>query len=130
MNQWSGEVAWETYTFGLTAGTHTLEWRYSKDAGDSAGFDGAIIDNLDLPVSVATGPSSPALLGLRRMSDGSYVIDVSGQANQTYVVQTSADLTTWTPLSTNILLGGVAHIPDPASATNAPRYYRALVPVP
>ena len=130
VNQWSGEVAWETYTFGLTAGTHTLEWRYSKDAGDSAGFDGAIIDNLDLPVSVATGPSSPALLGLRRMSDGSYVIDVSGQANQTYVVQTSADLTTWTPLSTNILLGGVAHIPDPASATNAPRYYRALVPVP
>ena len=130
VDEWSGDVPWQTYTFGLTAGTHTLEWRYSKDSGDSSGFDGALIDNLDLPVNVAVGPSSPGLLSLRRMSDKSYVVDLTGQANQTYVVETSPNLVAWTPLSTNILLGGVAHIPDPASATNAPRYYRAHVPVP
>lgn len=130
VNEWSGEVAWQTYSFNLTAGTHTIEWRYSKDSNTASGFDGALIDNLDLPLSVAVGAATPGSLSLRRMSDGSYVIDLAGQANQTYVIETSPDLATWTPISTNILSGGVAHIPDAASATNSPRYYRALVPVP
>ncbi len=130
VTEWSGEVPWQTYSFNLSAGTHTIEWRYSKDSNTTGGFDGALIDNLDLPLSVAVGASTPGSLSLRKMSDGSYVVDLTGQANQTYIVQTSPDLATWTPISTNILLGGVAHIADAASATNSPRYYRALVPVP
>ncbi|TSA41899.1 MAG: hypothetical protein D4R57_00090, partial [Verrucomicrobiales bacterium] len=129
VNEWSGEVPWQTYGFNLTAGTHTIEWRYAKDSDTSNGFDGALIDNLDLPVSVPVGPSTPGLLSLRRMSDGSYVVDLTGQANQIYIVETSANLAAWSPLATNVLVGGVAHIPDPASATTAPRYYRARVSV-
>jgi subtilisin family serine protease len=130
VSEWSGEVAWQTYNFNLTAGTHTLEWRYAKDSDLSEGLDTALIDSLDLPVNVPVDGTAPGLLSLRRMSDGTFVVDLAGQVNQTYVVETSANLSAWTPLATNVLVGGVAHIPDPASATNAPRYYRAHVPVP
>lgn len=130
INEWSGEVPWQTASFNLTAGTHTIEWRYSKDASSSLGLDAAFIDNLDLPVAVPVGPTTPGLLSLRRMSDGSFVVDLTGQANQMYIVETSPNFTTWTPLATNILAAGTASIADPASVTNAPRYYRARVPVP
>lgn len=130
VGEWSGIQSWQTFNFNLAAGTHTLEWRYSKDSDTTVGLDAAFIDNLDLPINVATNASTPGLLSLRRMSDGSFVVDLSGQANQTYILERSSDLATWTAFSTNVLVGGVAHVPDSSSPTTAPRYYRARVPVP
>jgi subtilisin family serine protease len=127
---WSGEVPWGNYSTALTAGTHTLEWRYAKDASDSEGLDAAFIDNLDLPINVPIDSSSPGHLSLRRMLDGTYVVDLTGQTNQIYVVEFSPNLLNWTPLSTNVLIDGALSIPDPSSLTNAPRFYRAFVPVP
>jgi chitodextrinase/alpha-tubulin suppressor-like RCC1 family protein len=42
-------VAFETLTFPLPAGTHTLTWRYTKDVSVDTGFDTAWIDNVRLP---------------------------------------------------------------------------------
>ena len=125
---WSGEVGWNNFSFFLSAGTHSLEWRYRKDQNLSAGLDAAFIDNVDLPIGVPINGSSPAQLSLRLQGDGTFVVDLTGQVNQTYVLQSSADLTGWQSISTNIAVGGEAHIP--VSNTGPTRYYRAFVPVP
>jgi subtilisin family serine protease len=130
IEQWSGEVGWQTFNFALAEGAHTLEWRYSKDSSDSVGADAAFLDNLDLPIGVAIDDSTPGLLSLRRLGNGSYVVDLLGQTNQTYITEFSANLLNWFPLATNVLTTGAAEIPDPASVTNTPRFYRAYVPVP
>lgn len=42
----SGEVAWQTASYSLPAGTHTLEWTYAKDPSISAGEDAAWLDQV------------------------------------------------------------------------------------
>ena len=49
VESWSGDTGWSNYSFLLSAGTHTLQWTYSKDYTVSNGQDAAWIDNLDLP---------------------------------------------------------------------------------
>ena len=48
---WSGEQEWVRAAFPITAGTHTLLWRYSKDDSDFAGSDCAWIDDIILPIA-------------------------------------------------------------------------------
>jgi len=50
-----GEVSWTPYSFPLTPGEHTLEWRYEKDDEASSGDDRAWIDFVRLPM----GPKAP-----------------------------------------------------------------------
>ena len=54
-NRWSGEVAWSVVSFPISAGTHTLLWRYVKNGSVSSGSDAAWIDSVVLP---ASGPGS------------------------------------------------------------------------
>ena len=51
---WSGTVAWANYAGTLTAGTHALSWRYSKDSGGDTGLDRAFVDNISI-TSTTTG---------------------------------------------------------------------------
>jgi len=51
---WSGSVAWANYAGTLTAGTHTISWRYSKDSSSSTGLDRAFVDNISI-ASTTTG---------------------------------------------------------------------------
>lgn len=124
--QWSGQAGWGNYGFSLTSGTHTLEWRYTKDANNSAGLDAAFLDNLNLPLAIALDSTSPANLKLQRQSDGTYFLNVLGQTNQQYIVQTSTNLMEWENLSTNVAASGFVRIPN-ISSTNEVRFYRALV---
>jgi len=130
MQQWSGELSWTTYSFPVTVGTHTLEWRYAKDANNNAGFDGALIDNVNLPLVVPFDASTPATLTAQRQTDGLVFINLTGQVNQTYQVQASTDLQTWTTISTVVLVNGSGHVLDPDSLTNPARYYRAVATAP
>ena len=130
MQQWSGEAGWANYAFPLTGGTHTLEWRYSKDASDSAGQDAAFVDNVILPIVVAPNSSAPAHLRLLRASDGIFYVEGQGQPDQTYVTQISTNLTSWQNIATNLAYGGLFRVADPGPLTNHTRFYRAFVPVP
>jgi hypothetical protein len=125
--QWSGNTGWGPYSFSIAEGTHTLEWRYSKDPSGSSGLDAAFIDNLKLPIVVPTNSASPATLAINRQNDGSFFIDLTGQVNQQYVLQVSTNLFDWESISTNIATDGVLHIPDSPGATNGVRFYRAVV---
>lgn len=126
--QWSGEVGWSTFTFPITAGPHTLEWRYSKDANVNVGMDAGFIDNINLPIIVPANGTTPANLKVRKDSAGGLFIDLMGQTNQLYILQASTNLTTWQPISTNLATDGLIRIVDPVGFTNQMRYYRAVVP--
>ena len=41
----SGDSGWVYFKVPVTAGEHTLEWRYAKDASISEGYDAAWIDD-------------------------------------------------------------------------------------
>lgn len=72
-----------------------------------------------LPISMASSGS-----GLGLTANG-FVFKISGPTGSTFVIETSGDLKTWTPISTNVALGGLAAWTD-ATAVNFPfRYYRA-----
>ena len=47
--QWSGNVGWGEETYSISAGTHTVEWRYVKDQGVTGGTDCARIDFITFP---------------------------------------------------------------------------------
>jgi len=126
--QWSGEQGWARYAFPITAGTHTLEWRYVKDPAGSAGQDAAFIDNVLLPLVVATNSTTPALLSLSQLSDGNFVISLTGQPNQSYQVLMSTNLADWETIATGIAYGGSLRVLDNTSAGKPARYYRAVSP--
>ncbi|MCP5272153.1 MAG: FG-GAP repeat protein [Burkholderiaceae bacterium] len=48
-DSWSGEVPWGMVHFPISAGQHTLTWRYTKNGSGSAGADSAWIDSVNLP---------------------------------------------------------------------------------
>ena len=126
--QWSGEVGWSTFSFPVTAGPHSMEWRYSKDASVSMGFDAGFIDNINLPLVVPANGTTAANLKVRKDSAGGLFIDLTGQTNQLYILQASTNLSTWLPISTNLATDGLIRIIDPVGFTNHKRFYRAVVP--
>jgi hypothetical protein len=50
----SGNVNWTLYSTTVSAGTHTLKWEYTKDAGVNGGSDTAWIDDLTLTTDATT----------------------------------------------------------------------------
>lgn len=60
----SGQTGWIQVSFPLSAGSHTLKWRYSKDGSSSVGEDSVYIDNLSISGFPGRPPGnyvSPAL---------------------------------------------------------------------
>jgi hypothetical protein len=121
IQQWSGEAGWATYTFSLTtAGLHTLEWRYVKDKTISSGLDAAFIDDIHLPIPGFIDHLSPRQ---------SQFPELTGQAGQKYVVQTSTDMKNWQNISTNSAdTDGVIYVLLPSNRTNQAQFYRAIAP--
>jgi hypothetical protein len=124
LGNWSGNVPWATFTFPLTAASHVLEWRYTKDPSISAGLDAAFIDNVNLPLAPPSGQPTVAHLQLSRQVSGGLSLDLQGQANQQYILQETTDLVHWVNVSTNTAVGGMVHLPVPSS-TNQAEFYRA-----
>ena len=57
----SGEVDWEQRTFAVSAGTHSLTWRYSKDVSVSDGQDAGWVDQVVYtpdPIQIVQQPIS------------------------------------------------------------------------
>jgi hypothetical protein len=124
--RWSAELAWRNFLFPLQAGLNILEWRYSKDANFSAGFDGVFLDNLYLPLDQPDQGNLRALLSATVSSTGTPRIQLQGRVGQTYVLEASSDLTSWKPISTNTVTSGNLFIEDrEVSGLNA-RFYRAV----
>ena len=52
--EWTGNAGWAVAAFGVSAGTHTFRWEYSKDDAVAAGADAAWIDAVVLPARSTT----------------------------------------------------------------------------
>ena len=126
LHRWSGEVDWASFTFPVTAGTHTLRWDYVKAPGAGSGMDAAFMDEVNLPIDsgIRILPT-PAQLRVHIQSDGTFAIELRGQADKDYVLQTSTDLVNWQTVSTNTATGSFDSIQLPISA-DTHRFYRAV----
>ena len=81
VESWSGDIDWSYYSFSLSAGTHTLQWTYSKDYTVSNGQDAAWIDDIELPTSLFMTNPEITDSGTQRDhdDDGDGVDDVSDE---------------------------------------------------
>lgn len=134
VQRWSGELDWATFSATLPAGTHTLEWRYSKDAQTSFGEDAAFLDSLSLPLLPPADSTTPARLTLRRVPQGQYELLITGQENQLYVLEQTTNAppnrrAVWTPVSTNAAERGEIRFILSAPPPDVPHlFYRAITP--
>lgn len=128
VQRWSGQVDWTRFEFPVTAGTHTLEWRYVKDAGNSVGLDAAFLDNVVLPLVVPDDGTMPRLSATRTLAGGVQV-RLTGQTNQVYVIQAADSLPArWRNVHTNVATYGEIIFIDPDAPGLTERYYRAVRP--
>ncbi len=58
-------------------------------------------------------------------SAGQFVFQLQGQPDVPYVIQSSADLITWTPQSTNLLTGTSLNVTNPITLQPPQKYWRA-----
>jgi hypothetical protein len=127
LKQWSGDTGWQTYLFTLASGVNVLKWQYVKDANFSAGLDAGFVDSLFLPL--VTSPVTPQITLLTVPGPTNQVqIQVFGQPNRAYVVQTTPDFARWTPVLTNATTNGSFFWFDPSVATTPQLFYRAVAP--
>ncbi len=52
MDEWSGTIPWQRYSYPVTAGVRTFKWVYSKDQYTSSGDDCAYVDYIVFPAFV------------------------------------------------------------------------------
>jgi len=92
----------------------------TQSGGGDGGTDNLRINNSASVLTVA--PLQPFIAQLLRNPDGSITLNCSGTAGSNYVVQASADLTSWLDISTNTAAGGQWQMMDNTRANS--RFYR------
>ncbi len=55
-DRWSGTTPWTMASYVLTAGAHSVEWRYTKDGLTTAGSDAVWIDDVSFGPPPVSGP--------------------------------------------------------------------------
>jgi hypothetical protein len=76
---------------------------------------------------ITFSPTAPILSALPTgASGGSDLLLLHGQPGVRYCLQSSADLATWTTVSTNTLAGSTMNFTNAAPADGSPRFWRAL----
>jgi hypothetical protein len=126
LGTWSGVVPWQTFFFDIPAKATPvrLEWRYVKDLAISAPNELVAIDNIDIkPIA----PPEPVPLSLSISADAAQVtIIASGPPHTDFRLETSTNLTNWTPVNEgerNSGSSGIVTFIQPAP-TGAARFYR------
>jgi uncharacterized delta-60 repeat protein len=70
--------------------------------------------------------NGPSLSAAARAADGTFSFSLSGTAGQTYGIQASSDLRTWTSIGTVTAAGTPQPFNDPGAKGQAARFYRAV----
>lgn len=126
----SGETDWQQFTFPIPAGSHTLNWAYTKDASVSAGQDAGWLDE------VTFTPATALNLGAaQQLSDGTFAFwsrDPNGRELLPFnlpaiEVQASTNLRDWVALpGVCTLTNGALLIRDQTSTNFPMRFYRVI----
>jgi outer membrane protein assembly factor BamB len=72
-------------------------------------------------------PIQPVLSDPRLVAAGQFQCTLTGESGRAYVLETSADLVNWTPISTNIASSAIITITAPAATGVDYQFYRAAV---
>ena len=70
--QYGAEATWSTYTYQVSAGTHTFTWEYSKDGSVNPTGDAFFVDNVTVDLGVIPdcwGVKSLAIVGSETTSE-------------------------------------------------------------
>jgi hypothetical protein len=114
----SGQADWTHETLTLTPGLHTLRWKYQKDPSNPGGDDAGWLDQLE----IIPPPPQPQITNLTLGADGVAATVQSLPASGSVVLESSADLSTWIPLSTNSISGSTLTVHR--GATNNAEFLR------
>jgi hypothetical protein len=76
-------------------------------------------------MTVFTIPPAGPSLQVLSASPGAVVMQLQGQTGAPYVIQTSPDMVSWSPVSTNLLAASPMSVTNPVSAGSA-QYWRAF----
>jgi hypothetical protein len=71
-------------------------------------------------------PTAPVLSALPAVPGGSDLLQLHGQPGVRYRLQSSADLATWTTVSTNTLVSSTLNFTNAAPPDGSPRFWRAF----
>ena len=112
-------------TLGQTNAVITAE--FSDPAGNFNSSTNSLTQSI---VAVVVAPPPPSKLSLApSFAHGAVTAQLVGVANQTYVIEASADLVHWTPISTNVAdAAGAVSLVDSNAVAYPSRFYRAYSP--
>lgn len=114
-----------TWTLTDTA-TVPMSGTLMAGLGVTAHNDSVLNTSMFASVWVGSGMDTPPRLSIGR-TNGLVQITLTGTAGATYELDASADLSAWTPISTNATSHSSTQITDPQSNTLARRFYRAVL---
>jgi hypothetical protein len=100
----------------------------AQDIATNVVSAGAVFTNSFPPYSLTlfTFPPGPAQLSATLPQPGQFVLQLQGQPGTPYIVQSSPDLSAWTPVSTNRLTGSVLNLTNAVSPGTAQQFWRAV----
>jgi len=92
VGSWSGENDWTEVSYVLTAGSHSLRWRYEKDFIVTSGMDACWIDNIVLPggalVSVEDVESEAGVVGVfPNPFDQTFTLNMNGSRSESMQIR-------------------------------------------
>ena len=137
-----GEVGWTLRTFTVPAGTHTLKWAYIKDDFVRSGLDAGFVDQLtvirdadgdgffaDAEAYFGTSDNDANAAPSAAVSYGAAgaVLVFPSVAGNSYRVERSDDLISWTPVTVNATATTTIYS-DPDALTVPKRFYRVSQP--
>lgn len=79
-----------------------------------------------LSLTLFTFAPGPAALAVSAVQPGQVQLQLQGQPGTPYVIQSSPDLSAWTPVSTNRLFGSSLNIPVSVAPTASAQFFRAV----
>jgi plastocyanin len=102
-------------TFPYMCATHVLAFNPANRHPEQTGTVSVL--NVTLPPPVLTEPT--------RLPDGGFRFTVQGIAGQSYTTEVSSNLTSWSPLLTNLAPASSFNVTDSTAPGVLLRYYRA-----
>jgi hypothetical protein len=99
----------------------------AQEETDLVNFLKTLTDGYTRPNPVTAAPGSPLLTVLPpQTTSGQFVVQLIGEIGQLYIVQTSSNLTTWLPVSTNLITGPSLTITNTPIAGATQQFWRVV----
>lgn len=114
---------------GSISSTLTINYASSNNVGsyyaEAEDLLGGIVKTSSATLSV-TPPLAAVTSGSAMISKG-FKLQFSGPTGSNLVIQATSDMVHWSPISTNVIVGGSVTYTDTVAKTMSGRFYRAML---